>query len=169
MSNSAANAINYSDHDDEVSLEAEELNDISVASSDDSNDNSGDGPYNDNNRVTEEAVFLHDTQDIQNRTSRSIRTAAMEDRRFCSLFGVRMEIVIMVWDMLGEGSLRPEKSQPKHLLWTLYFLKVYPREGPGCSSVGGSKGAVDTKTLRKWVWLFLERISKFADKVVSFL
>ena len=68
-----------------------------------------------------------------------------------------------------EGGLRPEKSQPKHLLWKLYFLKVYPREGPGCSGVGGSKGAVDSKTLRKWVWLFLERISELADNVVSFL
>jgi hypothetical protein len=69
--------------------------------------------------------------------------------------------------MLGEGGLHPEKSQPKYLLLALYFLKVYPREGPGCSGVGRSKGAVDPKTLQKWVWLFLERITEHADKVVS--
>jgi hypothetical protein len=70
--------------------------------------------------------------------------------------------------MLGEGDLRPEKSKPKHLLWALYLLKVYPRDGPRCSAVGGSKGAIDPKTVHKWVWLFLERIDKLADMVVSF-
>ncbi len=74
----------------------------------------------------------------------------------------------MVWDVLGEGGLRPKKSKPKHLLWALYFLKVYPREGPGCSAVGGSKSAIDPKTMRKWVWLFFEHIAELADHVVSF-
>ena len=68
---------------------------------------------------------------------------------------------------MKEGNLLPEKSRPKHLLWSLYFLKVYPREGPGCSAVGGSGGAIDPKTLRKWVWLFIERIAELADEVVS--
>ncbi len=69
--------------------------------------------------------------------------------------------------MLGEGGLRPKKSKPKHLLWVLYFLKVYPREPPGCSAVGGIKGAIDPKTMQKWVLLFLEHIAKLADNVVS--
>ena len=71
--------------------------------------------------------------------------------------------------MLGEGGLCPEKIKPKHLLWKLYFLKVYPREGPGCAAVGGSRGAVDPKTMHKWVWLFLERIAELADEVVRSL
>ncbi len=75
--------------------------------------------------------------------------------------------MLKVWSMLGEGGLRPENSEPKHLLWALYFLKVYPREGPRCSAVGGSKGAIDPKIMRKWVWLFLECIAKLADNVVS--
>ena len=68
---------------------------------------------------------------------------------------------------MEEGGLLPEKSRPKHLLWTLYFLKVYPREAAGCSAVGGGGGAIDPKTLRKWVWLFIERIGELADEVVS--
>ena len=67
-----------------------------------------------------------------NRSTKKLGTAAMEDRRFRSIFGVRNEIILKVWGMLGEGGLRPEKCKPKHLLWALYFLKVYPREGPGC-------------------------------------
>jgi hypothetical protein len=69
--------------------------------------------------------------------------------------------------MLGEGGLRPKNSEPKHLIWDLYFLKVYPMDAPGCSAVSGSKGAIDPKTMRKWVWLFLEHIAKLADDVVS--
>ena len=163
----AADAIDYSDDNDEESSASEEVSDISVASSDDSDDGSDDDDDDEDDGDAEEAVFLRDARDIQNRTSRSVGTAAMEDRRFRGLFGARIEIVLKVWLMLGEGGLRPEKSKPKHLLWTLYFLKVYPREAPGCSAVGGSKGAIDPKTFRKWVWLFIERIAELADEVVS--
>ena len=171
MSNStfaaaAAEDIDYSDDDDEESSASEEVSDNSVASSDDSYDGSDDSDDEDDGDA-EEAVFLRDALDIQNRTSRSVGTAAMEDRRFRGLFGACIEIVLKVWLMLGEGGLRPEKSKPKHLLWMLYFLKVYQREAPGCSAVGGSKGAIDPKTLRKWVWLFIERIAELADEVVS--
>jgi hypothetical protein len=158
----AADAIDYSDDDDEESSESEEVSDISIAvsSEDDDDDDDDDGD-------TEEAVFLRDARDIQNRTSRCVGTAAMEDRRFRSLFGARIAIVMKVWLMLWEEGLRPEKSKPKHLLWTLYFLKVYPREAPGCSAAGGSKGAIDPKTLQKWVWLFIECIAELADEVLS--
>jgi hypothetical protein len=173
MSNStfavAADAIDYSDNNDKLSSESEEVSDVSVAaSSDDSDDGSDDDDDNDNDRDTEEAVFLRDARDIQNRTSRCVGTAAIEDRRFRSHFRARIEIVLKEWSMLLEDGLRPKKSKPKHLLWTLYYLKVYLREAPGCSDVGGSKGAIDPKTLRKWVWLFIERIAELADEVVRF-
>jgi hypothetical protein len=52
--------------------------------------------------------------------SLKIGMAAIEDRQFHSFFGARQEIVEMVWDILEEGGLRPEKSKPKHcLLWAL--------------------------------------------------
>jgi hypothetical protein len=69
--------------------------------------------------------------------------------------------------MLGEGSLRPKKSKPKHLLWALFFLKVYPLQSPGCSAISASAGAVDPKT-KKWVRQFIESIAELADDVVSF-
>ncbi len=101
-----------------------------------------------------------------NRVRRKVSTAAREDHRFCEHFGAPFTIIRMVWDMLVEGYLLPEKSEPKHLLWTLYFLKCYPKKGLGCAAVGGSKGAIDPKTMRKWVWLFIEHINELADKVV---
>jgi hypothetical protein len=93
----------------------------------------------------------------------------MEERRFGSFFGAWNEIVLKVWSMLGEGGLHPKNSKPKHLLWAFYFLKIYPREDPGCSTVDGSKGAIDPKTMWKWVWLFLEHIAKLAYNVVTYL
>ena len=135
MSNSiftatAADAIDYSDNNNEESSASDEVSDISVASSDDSDDGSDDDDDDEDDGDAEEAVFLRDARDIQNRTSRIVGTATMEDRRFRGLFGARIEIVLKMWLMLGEGGLRPKKSKPKHLLWTLYFLKVLSKGGP---------------------------------------
>jgi hypothetical protein len=63
----------------------------------------------------------------------------------------------------------PQKEQAQASALGSLFLKVYLREGPGCSTVGGSKGAIDPKTMWKKVWLFFECIAKLADNVVSYL
>jgi len=134
----AADAINYSDNDDEESSESEEVSDVSVAtSSDDSGkDSNSDDDGDDGN--TEEAVFLRDARNIQNRMSRCVGTAAMEDRQFRGLFGACIEIVLKVWLMLGEGGLRPKKSKPKHLLCLLLADRRVPSTqrpfGNGCGS-----------------------------------
>ena len=90
-----------------------------------------------------ESIFCRDARDIQNRMPWAAGTAAMEDRRFHELFGASVSIILHVWTAMEEGGLLPEKSHPKHLLWTLYFLKVYPREAAGCSAIGGGGGAID--------------------------
>ena len=117
----AADAIDYFDNDDEESSVSEEVSDVSVATSSDDSGEDSDSDDDDDDGDTEEAVFLCDARDIQNRTSRCVRTAAIEDCRFRGLFGACIEIVLKVWLMLGEGGLRPKKRKPKHLLWTLYF------------------------------------------------
>ena len=164
----AADTIYYSDNDDEESSESEEVRDIStIAVSSDDSDEDSDDSDDDNDGDMEEAMFLRDAWDIQNRTFWCVGTAAMEDRRFRGLFGAPIEIVLKVWLMLLGDGLCPKKSKPKHLLWMLYFLNVYFREAPSCSAVGGLKGAIDPKPLRRWVWLFIERIAELADEVVS--
>jgi hypothetical protein len=148
-----------------------EVSDVSIDNddddtSDDEDKDEGSGDNGSDGEETEDAAFHRAAREIMNRAARRVGTAAMKDRRFRSFFGAQFEIVRMVRDMLGEGGLRPKKSESKHLLWKLYFLKVYPREGPGCAAVGGSRGAVDPKTMRKCVWLFFERIAELADEVV---
>ena len=105
--------------------------------------------------------------DIQNRLRRRTRSNDMERRGFREFFGTSVEIVCMLWHLLVEHNLLPEGGKLKHLLWTLYFFKVYPKQGPGCAALGGSGGAIDPKTLRKWVWPFSDAIADLHAHVVS--
>jgi hypothetical protein len=54
----------------------------------------------------------------------------MEDRRFRELFKACIEIVLNVWYMMEEDGLLPDKSNPKHLLWTLHFLRYIHKRPP---------------------------------------
>jgi hypothetical protein len=138
------------------------INNTSNNVDDDDASNDDDDNNVSNNDVSNIDVVFLDTQDIMNKVSRKVGMVTMEDNQFRSFFSTQMEIINIVWNMLEEGSLRPKKSKPKHLLWALYFLKIYPREGPRRFTVGGSKVAINPKTMRKWVWLILERIAKLA-------
>ena len=141
-------------------------NDTTVVDNNTSDDEDNDDTSNSNGG--DDTVFFCAARDIMNRVGRMVGTAAREDCRFREHFGgAPFTIVQMVWDMLVAGRLLPKKGEPKHLLWTLYSLKCYPKEGPGCAAIGALKGAIDPKTMRMWVWLFLEHINKLADHVVS--
>ena len=85
-----------------------------AASNDDDDDKDDDN--DDVSTVNLDDEFFFAARDIQNRTSRIVGTAEMEDRRFRELFGARMEIVVHLWEMMEEDNLLPEKSKPKHLL-----------------------------------------------------
>ncbi len=78
-----------------------------------------------------------------------------------------MLVVQETWELLERDSLLPEGGHPKHLLWALHFMKVYPKQSPGCLAFGGSAGAVDPKTHRKWVWAFIDAVANLVDVVVS--
>ena len=40
----------------------------------------------------------------------------------------------------------PAEGEINHLLWTLHFMKVNPKQGVVCSMAGGTNGAIDPKT-----------------------
>jgi hypothetical protein len=94
--------------------------------------------------------------------------ATTEARHFHEFFGTSVLIVEKTWELLKRDSLLPVGGRPKHLLWALHFMKVYPKQSPGCSAVGASTGAVDPKTHRKWVWAFIDAVANLVDTVVSF-
>ncbi len=106
-------------------------------------------------------------RDIQNRVPCRVGVTTAEARHFWEFFGTSMFIVKKVWELLDRDSLLPEGGLPKHLLWALHFMKVYPKQSPGCSAVGASAGAVNPKTHRKWVWAFIDAVANLIDVVVS--
>ena len=106
-------------------------------------------------------------RDIQNRASHRVGAASTEKRHFREFFGAPIHVIEIGWELIKRDSLLPEGGRPKHLLWALHFLKVYPRQSPGCSAVGASAGAVDPKTHQKWVWLFIDALVGLMDVVVS--
>ena len=108
-------------------------------------------------------------KDIQNKSGRSIGSAAEEERAFREFFGMTAPVVTALWKLLAEHTLIPEEGTIKHLLWTLHFVRAYPKQAVACSTVGGSGGAIDPKMLRNHIWPFIEAIAFLIPDVVSFL
>ena len=113
------------------------------------------------------ADFICAGRDIQNRSARRVSSDATEARLFREHFGSSPAVVSILWHRLDEHALLPPRCQIWHLLWALYFFKVYPKQGTACCVAGGPTGAVDPKTFRKWVWAFIECISSLEAEVVS--
>lgn len=92
-------------------------------------------------------------------------SALIRIRRFVALFGVEPYMCAIVWrELVASGWTRfTRRPKAKHFLWALIFLKCYPTEGFLAAQVG----AVDEKTIRKWVWYYVEGIAKLAPKFVS--
>ena len=80
-----------------------------------------------------------------------------------------MRVVKILWQLIVCDKLQPRGGHPEHLLWMLYFLKVYPKQGPDCSVVGATASIVDPETHHKWVWAYIEAITELVDVVVSLL
>ncbi len=72
------------------------------------------------------------------------------------------------WELLERDSLTPFGCRPKHLLWALQFMRVYPKQSPGCSAVGGLACAVNPKIHRKWIWAFIDAVANLVETMVSF-
>ncbi len=113
--------------------------------------------------------FTYIVRGIQNRASRQVGSESTEARLFREFFGTSVRVVKILWKLIVHNKLQPRGGCPEHLLWMLYFLKVYPKQGLGCLVVGVSAGAVNPKTHCKWVWAYIEAIAKLVDVVVSLL
>jgi hypothetical protein len=111
--------------------------------------------------------FADIVQDIQNRASHCMGLESMEARLFREFFGMSVRVIKILWELVVRDKLQPRGGRPKLLLWMLYFMKVYLKQGPGCLVVGASAGAVDPKTHRKWVWAFIKAIARLVDVMVS--
>ena len=78
------------------------------------------------------------------------------DRAYRAHFEVSPQISLQIWLLIQD--LEPDISfRPKHLLWTLFFLKTYPTE-----EVGSSRWGVTPKTFREWIWKMINPISQLS-------
>lgn len=123
-------------------------------------------------RARADEPSVHDVyilgKDIQNRfPDEAFSPEATEDRRFRSFFGCGAAVALMAWQMLNAYEFLPDSSTLVHLLWALFFMKRYPTEEHACSTVGGSQGAIDAKTLRKHIWPLITALSDLEPHVVS--
>ena len=110
--------------------------------------------------------FLMLGLDLQNKCDRR-GTWASAERNFREFFGASSVVVAVLWRMLSEYDMVPEGGKIVHILWTLHFFCAYPKEGHACAIAGGSGGAVDPKTHRKFVWAFIYAIANAESIVVS--
>jgi hypothetical protein len=113
--------------------------------------------------------FLLIGKDIQNKSGRGIGSSLTEERTFREYFGTTKVIVAKLWDLLSQWQMIPEDGTTNHIMWALFFMRAYPKEAVTCSTVGGSGGAIDPKTLRKYIWPFIRVTAGLQSEVVSFL
>jgi hypothetical protein len=107
--------------------------------------------------------FLLVRKDIRNKAGRLIGSIGTEDRHFREFFRAGPFVVADMWTLM----VIPPDGEIKHLLWTLHFLKAYPKQATVCSMVGGSTGVIDPKTFRKYMWPFIYAVSDLEPVVVS--
>ena len=89
----------------------------------------------------------------------SSRTSNEFDRDFRSLFGCSPVVCGVLWVRCNF----PEWVEPKHLLWTLMFLKIYENE----KTLATLAGVGDRQKFREVVWPILMNISALKKSVVS--
>ena len=83
-------------------------------------------------------------------------------RLFSEHFCVSPWVTSCIWNRMIDHDCLPDKANLKHLLWTLFFMKVYATE-----FVLASACECDPVTYRKWVHLILEALNELEAYVVS--
>ena len=87
-----------------------------------------------------------------------------ERRMFRATLGVSFTTASTLWNMLDPKSKISNRAEPKHLLWTLVFLKVNKTE-PIHLQITGCKSR---DTFRQWVNRFATAIADLETNVIVF-
>ena len=72
-------------------------------------------------------IFMRLAREIWGRDPSTVRAWVVEDRIFQKFFGCAAVVVLSLWRRLAMTSQVPYGEESKHLLWTLLFMKVYPK------------------------------------------
>jgi hypothetical protein len=109
--------------------------------------------------TTSEAVFMQCARDLEFVPLTATNTKI--NLLFPSLFGVSPVLCGIIWELLTKRGNLDGGCQPKHLLWTLFFLKCYAYE-----SVLSQVLKSDRKTTRKWIWYLVSKIAELSNETV---
>ena len=92
------------------------------------------------------------------------RSAQISKKRFKGLYGTYPEVIFYVWDQLIRKNVieKYDLRRLKRFFFMFDFLKNYCIEHHCAIDF-----SVDEKTYRKWVWYYLEKVSKITNSVVS--
>jgi hypothetical protein len=90
----------------------------------------------------------------------SDRPSRLSVRKFKSLFLYTAKEVASLWENLDRRHGILPFHRPEHLLWTLYYLKVYSTWDQMAMTTG-----VSEKTLRKWVEIVVEYLANIDNWV----
>ena len=102
-------------------------------------------------------------REIWGRDPSRVRAWAVEDMRCREFFGCAVVVGLSLWGVLAITSQVPYGGEPKHLLWTLLFMKVYPKENVMCTLIK----VKDPKTFRGRVKDFISAIADLEADIVS--
>lgn len=72
-------------------------------------------------------------------------------RKFRAFYGISSEVFAILWNLIRQ---KPRGSEPKHLLWCMFFLKNYNKE-----HINAAITNVDEKTFRLWTWRFVNLLA----------
>ncbi len=117
----------YDSKDDDLTMG--EVSDVIHNTSSDDDGMSNDDETGDDDEETEDSLFLCAARDIMNRTGWKVGTAAMEDCRFHSLFGVLPDCLNGVGHAGGEPPA-PQEEQAKASALDALFFEGIPKGGP---------------------------------------
>jgi len=88
------------------------------------------------------------------------------EERWTSHFNAEVEVCLDLWNRLEyesfDGLKDFDTTEPRHLLWALLFLEVY-----AVDNVLAGMCECDEETFRKYVFMFIEKVSYYEHHVVS--
>ncbi len=84
---------------------------------------------------------------LQNKSGRVVGATGTEECAFREFFGTSPLVATVLWNTMAlvatvlwntmvARDIVPAEGEINHLLWTLHFMKAYPKQGVACSMAG---------------------------------
>jgi hypothetical protein len=106
--------------------------------------------------------FAHAMWRQDNRYNEKSCSAVVEEQNFRQWFECSISVALTVWSLLVKTWNLPCNGELFHLLWTLHFMKAYPKENALPLACGA-----DNKTVLEWVFCFAEAIANLEPHIVG--